>query len=58
MTIGEIIAVAVALLILAGAVVYIVKQKKKGRKCIGCPYGGGCQSCSCGRDTRSDTENQ
>ncbi|MEE1187191.1 MAG: FeoB-associated Cys-rich membrane protein [Acutalibacteraceae bacterium] len=35
--------VAVILLaIIAGIVIYLVRQKKKGAKCIGCPYGGKC----------------
>lgn len=40
----------IVLVIVGGAVFYIVKQKKKGVKCIGCPNGatcsGGCTSCS------------
>lgn len=34
----------VLLLIVSGASAYIVKAKKKGVKCIGCPAGG-CKSC-------------
>lgn len=30
-----------------GAVVYIVKEKKKGKKCIGCPSAGSCQMKNC-----------
>ena len=30
------------LLIVGAAIVYIVKAKKKGVKCIGCPAGGNC----------------
>ena len=32
------------------AIGYIVKAKKSGKKCIGCPDGGSCGSCggSCG----------
>ena len=40
---GEIIAIIAIVLILGGAVFYIVKAKKSGKKCIGCPDG-----CSCG----------
>jgi len=40
----DIITVAVIALILGGAVWYIVKAKKSGKKCIGCPDG-----CSCGK---------
>ncbi len=28
--------------ILGGAIAYMVKAKKKGTKCIGCPHAGGC----------------
>ena len=32
--------------ILGGAIVYIVRAKKRGVKCIGCPSGGSCgQNC-------------
>lgn len=50
--------IAAILLILVGAaIVYLVKAKKNGAKCIGCPSGGNCRSkagssahtgCSCG----------
>ena len=34
-------------LILAGAILYILKAKKKGVKCIGCPMAGTCSgNCS------------
>lgn len=52
MSLGEIIAVAIIALVVGGAVAYIVKAKKKGVQCIGCPDGcsckkaGGCQGCS------------
>ena len=40
--------VAILVLILGGAVVYICKAKKKGVKCIGCPSSGKCSgNCSC-----------
>ena len=41
-----IITVAIIAAILAAAIIYIVRSKKKGRKCIGCPEGG-CKTCSC-----------
>ena len=34
--------------ILGGAVFYIVKAKKSGRKCIGCPHAGACGKNGCG----------
>ena len=40
----EIIAIAAIVLIVGGAVAYIIKAKKSGRKCIGCPYASSCKS--------------
>lgn len=42
---------AVLLVILGVAVVYIVKAKKSGVKCIGCPAGG---SCACKSGSQSE----
>ena len=57
MTPGEIVAVVLIALIIGGAAFYIVKAKKSGKKCIGCPDGcscsakkdknGVCACCSC-----------
>lgn len=38
----NIVAIAIILLIVGGASFYIIKAKKSGKKCIGCP-----DSCSC-----------
>lgn len=38
----DILIILLLLLIIGGAVAYIVKQKKKGVKCIGCPHSGSC----------------
>lgn len=48
-----VIAVAVGL-----AIAYIIKAKKSGKKCIGCPNGGSCggscsSCCSC-HDTKTE----
>ena len=51
----NVIVIAVVAVILALAVWYIVKAKRKGQKCIGCPSGGcscekGCAGCAgCGK---------
>ena len=46
MIIDDIIAVAVIVLVVGGAIAYIIKAKKSGQKCIGCPdsktCSGGC----------------
>lgn len=47
------IIIGVLLIIIAAAIGYIVKAKKSGQKCIGCPSGstcskkGGSSSCCC-----------
>lgn len=48
--IENIIVIGIILLILGSAVWYIIRQKKKGAKCIGCPSsktcGKQCNGCS------------
>ncbi len=52
----NIIAIIVIFLVVSFAFGYIIRAKKKGQKCIGCPYSGTCSkksgenasSCSCG----------
>lgn len=51
MGLTDIIVIAVIALILGGAVAYIFKAKKSGKKCVGCPYSDACAShknVSCG----------
>lgn len=47
-------------LIIGGAVFYIYKAKKSGKKCIGCPdssaCSGKCSSCGCGCHIVTDKE--
>lgn len=38
----NIVSIAVIILILGLAITYIVRSKKKGVKCIGCPHGSKC----------------
>lgn len=42
MTLDTIIAAFIVAAILGGAIVYLVRAKKKGVKCIGCPHGANC----------------
>ena len=48
----NIIIIAILVAILGFAIVYIVKAKKSGKKCIGCPDSGTCaankRGCGCG----------
>ncbi len=39
----EILIIAIIVAILGSAIFYIISQKKKGAKCIGCPHCGNCQ---------------
>ena len=57
------IIVAVIVVIIGAAVAYIIREKKRGVKCIGCPdgatCGGNCSGCSgnCGCSTdKSENE--
>lgn len=55
---GNLIAITVIVLILGSAIGYIVKAKKSGVHCIGCPAGGSCSGhCSTNEDTvkKADT---
>ncbi len=57
MNTGDYIAIAVIVLILAAAIAYIIRQKKKGAKCIGCPAGcKACLECSCCNTCDEKTE--
>jgi len=40
----NIIIIAVVLLIVGAAAWYVIRAKRKGQKCIGCPAGGSCSS--------------
>ena len=40
--------VGIVLAIAGFATGYIIRAKKKGKKCIGCPYSCSCQNKSCG----------
>lgn len=43
MNLATVIAVLALAIVVFLAVRYIYKEKKKGNKCIGCPYAEGCQ---------------
>lgn len=47
--------IIVILIIVAGAAIaYIVKEKKRGVRCIGCPSAGTCHKRSCGCQNNSN----
>lgn len=44
----ENIIVILILLIIAGSILwYLIRAKKRGQKCVGCPYAKECQKKSC-----------
>ena len=47
MGLTDIIILAVIAILIGGAIFYIIREKKKGKKCIGCPYAGSCGKSSC-----------
>lgn len=51
MTPADIVAIVVIALVVGAAALYIIKAKKSGKKCIGCPDSGSCSgkcaSCHC-----------
>lgn len=49
----NIILAAVIVVIVGSAAFYLYKAKKRGEKCVGCPYAKQCGSQKCGR---SDTK--
>ncbi len=42
MNIPEIIIICIVAVILAAVIIYLYKAKKRGEKCIGCPYSKQC----------------
>lgn len=65
----DLIIVAILVLIIGAAAIYIIRQKKKGARCIGCPAAGRCSSlnsanhggccsgnCDCGNHTHIEEE--
>lgn len=58
----DFIVILVVLIIVGFAAVYVVKAKKNGAKCIGCPAASKCSgksgttsgcSCGCNKDTKA-----
>ena len=49
----DIIIIAVVAVIIAFAAGYIIKEKKRGRKCIGCPHGSSCGG-TCGGKNKEE----
>lgn len=57
----DFIVIAILLLIVGMAIAYIVKSKKRGVKCIGCPSSGTCcsknhENTKCNCENHADTK--
>ncbi len=48
----DIIIIAVIIAIVGAAAFYIYREKKKGAKCIGCPYSKECNKGNCNKKVR------
>lgn len=46
----DVVIILIVAAILAAAVWYVIKEKKKGKRCIGCPCAGECGGC-CAKKT-------
>ena len=56
---GNVITVIVLLVVIGAAAIYVIKAKRNGRKCIGCPNGGCSGECAaCGYDCNSSEKNK
>ncbi len=53
----NIILIVVLVVVLFVAIMYIVRQKKRGIRCIGCPHAGSCSKC-CGSVPSKTEHNQ
>ena len=48
MTPTDIIVLAIIALVIGGAAFYIIRAKRRGQKCIGCPHAKSCANhCTC-----------
>ena len=53
----NVIIIIALLIIVGGGVFYVIRAKKCGEKCIGCPYSKECKGgCHCG-ENKSDKKN-
>ena len=52
----DIIIIGIVLVVVGGAVLYIVKAKKIGAKCIGCPSSGTCGKKNCNCESMNNTK--
>ena len=49
MNLVDIIVIAILAVLIGGAIAYIIKAKKNGQKCIGCPHSKQCSNAQNGK---------
>ena len=53
----DFIIIAAIIIIIGLAVIYIIKAKKSGQKCVGCPYSKTCgkssNNCTCNKENKT-----
>ena len=55
----DIIAIILIALIVGGASFYIIRAKRRGQKCVGCPYSKQCSGgCSCNNSSYVKKKNK
>ncbi len=54
MTGTDFIVIGIIALIIGAALFYIIKAKKSGKKCIGCPHSDSCSRCQCNCHSSED----
>ena len=53
----DFILAGILLMIVGGAVFYIVKAKKNGARCVGCSNAGNCAGATCGKACTMNCQN-
>ncbi len=53
----DFIIIAVIVLIIGAALLYVISAKKKGNKCIGCPHAKDCGKAPCTCSVKPEKEN-
>ena len=53
MELGEIIAIIIIAVIICLSALAIIISKKKGKKCIGCPYSDSCSKKNCNTNKKA-----
>lgn len=52
MTPTDVVVLLIIAVAVGGAIAYIIRAKKKGQKCVGCPYAKECGGCCSAQKTK------